>query len=118
MFDIRGEYKDKKYYTLYLLMTTIIKHLFGSDILICERIYYKYEQFYIYNLNNEVINEHNILINILDNNNEKFVLEDDINVNDEDDLNEKDEDNDNDNDNDNENDNEKYVLEDNLNDND
>ena len=84
MFDIRGEYKDKKYYTLYLLMATIIKQLFGSDILICERIYFKNEQLCIYNLNNDVINEHNKLINILDNNNEKFVL--DISIFDDDDV--------------------------------
>ena len=72
MFDIRGEYKDKNYYTLYLLMATIIKQLFGSDILISEQIYFNKDKYYIYNLNNQVINEHNILINILDNNKFKY----------------------------------------------
>ena len=72
MFDIRGEYKDKNYYTLYLLMATIIKQLFGSDILICERILIKNDRYIIYNLNNQVINEHNILMNILDNNKFKY----------------------------------------------
>lgn len=83
MFEIRGEYKDKNYYTLYLLMATIIKQLFGSDILTYEQIYFKNDRYYIYNLNNDVINEHNKLINILDNNNEKFVL--DISIFDDDD---------------------------------
>ena len=72
MFDIRGEYKDTNFYTLYLLMATIIKQLFGSDILICERVYYINKVINIYNLNNQVINEHNNLINILDNNKFKY----------------------------------------------
>ena len=72
MFDIRGEYKDKNYYTLYLLMATIIKQLFGTDILTYERIYFNQDKYYIYNLNNEVIKEHHILINILDKNKFKY----------------------------------------------
>jgi hypothetical protein len=55
-----------------LLMATIIKQLFGSDILICERILIKNDRYIIYNLNNQVINEHNILMNILDNNKFKY----------------------------------------------
>jgi hypothetical protein len=68
VFDIRTKiYDDFKYYNLYLLLITILKNLFDNNLFIKTRIQIngKLNRYYYYTLNNNVINNHNNIINII-----------------------------------------------------
>jgi hypothetical protein len=67
LFNIRSEL-NKDYYSLYLLMITLIKHLFGS-VLEQDRIRNNETKYYVYNIKNDILKNHKDLFDILDNNN-------------------------------------------------
>jgi len=66
--DVKSGWINKNYYSLYLLMITLIKHLFGS-VVEQDRITNNEKQYYVYNIKDDVLKNHKDLIDILDNNN-------------------------------------------------
>jgi hypothetical protein len=64
IFNIRTNKYDKfNYYNIYLLLITIIKHLFDNDIIIKKHIYNNKQKCYYYILNNAAVQRHVNIIN-------------------------------------------------------
>lgn len=58
-FDIRtNKYNDFKYYNLYLLLITILKNLFDTNLFICNKKYIKGIYYNLYNINEYILKEH------------------------------------------------------------
>ena len=69
VFDIRGKkYNNMNYYTIYQLMTTILKNLFDEELFDYKRVQIKKRDFYYYQFNKNIIDSHqNIITSIPDN---------------------------------------------------
>jgi hypothetical protein len=66
VFDIRTKiYDDFKYYNIYLLLITVLKNLFDNNLFIKTRIQIngKLNRYYYYTINNNILNDHNNIIN-------------------------------------------------------
>ena len=63
-FDIRtNKYNNFTYYNIYLLLITILKHLFDEDIFCCKYCIINKKQYYYYIINNHQLNKHIDIIN-------------------------------------------------------
>jgi hypothetical protein len=61
-----NNYESKCYYNYYLLMITMLKHVFGSDLFECEKIKMKNNIFCLYSIKIDELKEHKYLIDLLD----------------------------------------------------
>lgn len=69
VFELKdNNYKEKYYYNLYLLMISMLKQIFGSDLFKSERVKLKNGEIKIYSINQEELKEHKYLIELLDSN--------------------------------------------------
>jgi hypothetical protein len=69
VFDIRGKkYNNTNYYTLYQLLTTILKNLFDNDLFIVKRIKFNNICFYYNDYNSNIMVTHYKLFNIISDN--------------------------------------------------
>ena len=69
VFDIRGKkYNNTNYYTIYQLLTTILKNLFDNDLFIVKRIQISNICFYYYDYNSFTMINHQKIFNIISDN--------------------------------------------------
>jgi hypothetical protein len=61
-----NEYEEMYYYNFYLLMITMLKHVFGTDLFQSERIKLTNCEIHIYSINQDELLEHKYLIDLLD----------------------------------------------------
>ena len=64
MFDIRtNKYDNKTYYNVYLLMITVMKNLFDTELLIKKEKQINNKKYFYYTLNDNILKDHKSIAN-------------------------------------------------------
>jgi hypothetical protein len=68
----KNKYDTKSYYSMYILMFALLKHLYGCDLFKKMRIRFKENRYYLYVIDSNILSEHIKLFKLIDSGSDVF----------------------------------------------